>query len=195
MNLKKGLSLVAFGFFFTFVDINLTVNGTKLNVTPDFVGWILFFLAFDCLGSYTADRKYLKWLSLLLVILSGAVWLFEIARPELDPGYVKTVIAVGSAAYMFILFGPLRRIAGESGSRRADTIGVLRILDLVLNLGFIALALLGSARSAPAIAAAALFLGFAALAAAVVTMVTLFQLRREIGAMPDAQVNGKDVQS
>ena len=66
LNLKKGLSFVAFGFFFTLINLNLTLNGAKLDVTPDFIGWILFFLAFDLLGTYVKDKLYLKWLSLVL---------------------------------------------------------------------------------------------------------------------------------
>ena len=56
MNLRKGLTLIAFGFLFTLIDLNLTLNGKTLNVTPDFIGWILMYLAIDNLGDY-ADRK------------------------------------------------------------------------------------------------------------------------------------------
>ena len=43
MDLRKGLSYVAFGFLFTLINFNLTVNGQAISITPNFIGWILFF--------------------------------------------------------------------------------------------------------------------------------------------------------
>jgi len=61
MNVKKSLSLIAFAYFFTLVNLNLQSNGTSINIFPDFIGWILFFLAHDKLGSYMDGKKYMKW--------------------------------------------------------------------------------------------------------------------------------------
>ena len=72
----KSTGLKAFGFLFTLINLNLTLNGKTLNITPDFIGWILFFLAFDRLGSYVKGKEYLKWMSLVLAILSAALWVF-----------------------------------------------------------------------------------------------------------------------
>ena len=83
MNIKKGLSYVAFGFLFTLVNFNLTLNGGTLNVMPDFVGWILFFLAFDKLGTYISDKKYMKWISLILAVVTAALWILGMAKPEI----------------------------------------------------------------------------------------------------------------
>ena len=47
MNIKKAISLAAFGFMFVLVDFNLTLDGHTICVTPDFVGWILFYLAYQ----------------------------------------------------------------------------------------------------------------------------------------------------
>lgn len=45
MNLKKAISYAAFGFFFILVNINLTLSGGTINITPNFVGWILMIIA------------------------------------------------------------------------------------------------------------------------------------------------------
>ena len=194
MNLKKGLSFVAFGFFFTLINLNLTLSGAKLNVTPDFIGWILFFLAFDHLGAYVKDKVYLKWLSLLLIVMTAAEWGMEIVKPELSTGALKTFITVISGVYMFLLFGSLERIAADFRSPRESTIRILKILNIILYLGFVAAALAAAPDGASAIMALAVVLGIAALAAAIVTMVVLFKLRREISDKLDTADDGKDGQ-
>ena len=194
MNLKKGLSFVAFGFFFTLINLNLTLNGAKLNVTPDFIGWILFFLAFDLLGTYVKDKLYLKWLSLVLVIITAADWVLEITKPELDTGAVRTFVTVLSGVYMYLLFGALEFIARDFKSSEESTIRILRILNIVLYLGFVAAALAGASSGASALLLLSAILGMAALIAAIITMVVLFRLKREIGDKLDEKLDGKDVE-
>ncbi len=192
MDIKKGLSFIAFGFLFTLINLNLTLNGKTLNITPDFIGWILFFLAFDRLGSYVEGKEYLKWMSLVLAILSAALWVLRTVKPELGTGIFTTLISLGSAVYMFILFGPLAEIAKDYNSRREHTLRMLRIINPALLLG--ASVVLGIAGYSLADAASmedvsagqtamvsvGLVLGIAALIAAVVTAVVLFGLRKEV---------------
>ena len=180
MNLKKGLSLVAFGFLFTLVNLNLTLNGSALNVMPDCIGWFLLFLAIDCLGDFASDKKYLKWAALVLAVFTAAFWLLDVAQPELVPGALKTLVSVAEAAYMFLLFGVLEKIAHDYGSQREGSIRTLKILNLALFAGFVVIGLLAAARGSMALTGTTAVLGVAFLVAAIVTMVTLFKLKREI---------------
>ncbi len=186
MDLKKGLSLIAFGFFFTLVNLNLTLNGTVLNVTPAFVGWILLFLAFDRLGGYTSGKLYLKWLSLLLIVMTAAVWVCDLARPELDTGAVKTFNTVLESVYMFLLLGVLASVAHDYGSRKESTLGMLRFLNPALMLGFVLAGIMGVSAGSASLTVIAAVLGAAALAAAIVTMVVLFGLKKEISDRLDS---------
>ena len=182
MSIKKGLSYVAFGFLFTLVNINLTLNGAKINVTPSFIGWILFFLAHDQLGEYTADQKYLKWAALVQVILTAAIWILEIAKPELEETLLETVSTAVSTVYMFILFGSLEKIAHDYGSSREDTVHMLRYINLGLNCAAFLVSVLAEAGVALSILAGiVLVLGIAAIPAAVFTLIVLFKLKNEIG--------------
>ena len=180
MDLRKGLSFVAFGFLFTLVNFNLTFNGATVNVIPDFLGWILLFLAFDKLGTYVSDQKYLKWISLILIILSGAAWIFEIAKPELEIGILKTAVTVLSAVYMFLLFDSLERIARDYGSSREDTVRMLKIINPILLIGFVVAGTLAGSNGSNSLLGITAILGVCALAAAIVTAVVLFQLRKDI---------------
>ena len=84
MNIKKGISYVAFGFLFTLVNFNINFPSVSINIMPDFIGWLLFFLAFDKLGDYVSSKPYLKWMALALMIVSGAVWLEAFVGYDLD---------------------------------------------------------------------------------------------------------------
>ena len=180
MDLKKGLAYVAFGFLFTLVNLNLTLNGTTINVIPNWIGWALLFLAFDKLGTYVSDKKYLKWLSLVLVILSGAVWLLEVLKPELDAGIVKTISTVLSAVYMFLLFESLEIVARDYSPAKEDTIRMLKIINPVLVIAFVAAGIFAAHQKTGALHGLTGILGICALAAAIVTAVTLFQLSKDV---------------
>jgi len=180
MNIKKALSLVAFGFLFTLVNLNLTVSGGTINVTPDFIGWILLFLAFDKLGNYVESKGFLKWISLGMAVMTCVIWGMETLKPELDAGSLKTLGAIVSLIYMYFLFGVLEQVAADSRSRYVSAIGTLKILNLVLYVGFIAAGLGVAAAGSSVLALLAAGIGVAALVCAVITAVVLFKLRREV---------------
>ncbi len=190
--LKKGISLIAFGFLFTLVSINLTLNGAKLNVTPDFIGWILFFVAYDKLGGYVAGKSWLKWTALVLGIVTGAFWVLDIASPGLDLGIVRTIVTVVCAVWSFVLFDVLERIALDHHSAHAGTIRTLKYVNVIAYAVFVVLGLLGGyagayigSGSALAVSGIAAVAGVVALVAAIVTAFVLFRFRKEINEMTD----------
>lgn len=183
MDIKKGLLYVAAGFFFTLVNLNITLNGSTFNLTPEFVGWILMFLSFEKLGTYVEDKRYLKWISLILAIVTAAMWLMALIKSEVSVFPVNTIASLMAAFHEFVLFGCLQKIAADYGSKRADTLGMLRIINLVLYLGFTVTGFLTAIGRSAGYAAIFTLFGACALVAAVVTMVVLFKLNREISVM------------
>ncbi|MBQ4505886.1 MAG: hypothetical protein II971_01385 [Firmicutes bacterium] len=182
-DLKKALSYIAFGALFTLANINLNFNDLSINIMPDFVGWTLFFLACGKLGSYLDGKEWLKWLAMTLIILSLALWLGGIFMPSADLSILSSIASVISAAYMFILFGSIEQLAKDNGSSRVGTIRYLKYANLAFSimltlLGFIILANGGTRPSFLAVLFIAI--GIAALACAIVTVVTLFGLRSEL---------------
>ena len=180
MDIKKALSYVAFGFLFTLINLNLTIGSLTINVTPDFIGWILFFLAFDKFGSYLEGKSYLKWISLCVAIVSAATWLLDLVMPEVDPGYLNTVVSTVSVIYTFILFGTLVEIAEECGSATAKTLNFLKYINVVLHVAFVVVGLTAASdTSNTVLLGAAAIIGALALVAAIFTCVTLFRLRKD----------------
>ena len=187
MNIKKGLTYVAFGFLFTLVNLNLNWEGGSLNVMPDFIGWILLFLATGCLGTYMEQKMYLKWISLVMIILSGAVWVLGVAGLDDRIGVLKTVAGIVSAVFMLLFFGVLEEIARDYGSQRESTLRMLKYINFALCMVLTVLGFtIREVNTTLALAVTAL--GACALVAAVVTAVVLFGLRKEISA----RAEGKD---
>ncbi len=180
MNINKALSYVAFGFLFTLVNLNLNFGTITVNVFPDFVGWILFFLAFDELGTYLEGKRYMKWISLGMIILTAVIWVMRMMSPELELNILTTAATIVSLVYMFILFGALEQVARDYQSKRESTIRMLKIVNLILYVAFVVTALGFIAVQQAAWAMVAAVVGAAALVAAIITLVVLFQLRREI---------------
>ena len=183
MNLKKALTFIAFGFLFTLVDLNLTVNGSQINFTPDFIGWVLLFMAFDNLGDYVKDKIYLKWLSLILTVVYAVIWFLDFAKPELSTDLIKTPAAIGSTIYMFILFGVLGKVAHDYGSKRESTIRMLKILNLVLYVAILVLSLFIHSEEDTVIAMIMIVLGAAIIVCAIITAVVLFKLKNEVNSI------------
>ena len=88
MDIKKALKMTAFGFMFTLINLNLKLNGHTLNVMPDFIGWILLFIAFDKFGEYKDSMPWLKWMSAAIGAASLVQWVMGIANPEMDIRYL-----------------------------------------------------------------------------------------------------------
>ena len=179
MDIRKGISYVAFGFLFTLVNFNLTMNGLSINITPDFVGWILLFLAHDKLGTYVENKAYLKWMALILAIFSATLTLLGYVSPGLNVSLFKSMLAVISVVYMFILFGVLEKIAADNNTSQAKTISILKILNLALYVAFVVCVLL-TTQNLEVFATLSLVFGAAAIISAIFTVVVLFKLRKEI---------------
>ena len=174
MDIKKGITYIAFGFLFTLVNINLTVNGATLNITPDFVGWILMFFAFDKLNGYMEGKDYMKWIALILAIMTGVIWICGLVKPELNIEIVKTIVSVLEVAYMFVLFGILEKIARDHAPAFEKNISILKIVNLVLYIAFFVTALL-AAQDQETYAMLAFVFGTAMLVSAIITAVTLIK--------------------
>ena len=182
MDLKKGLSFVAFGFLFTLVNFNLTFPSGTVNIMPDFVGWILLTMAFAMLGTYTEDKAILKVLSIIMIVVSGALWALDFISTNFDDYWIKLTGNILSAVYMFILLGCLEKVSSDYGSDKGITLRTLKILTVVINVVLILIALLSRFASLEIIVPAVAVVGVVALVTAVVLAAALFGLRKDINA-------------
>ena len=192
MNIRKGISYIAFGFLFTLVNINLSLNRVTINIMPDFIGYLLLFMSFNETGSYAEGRQFLKWVFLVLAVLTAGTWGAGIIRPGLAmPAWLTTAVAAVSACAMFLLFGIVEKIAEDHDSPQGQTIGWLKYVNVILYAAFFFTSvnlgrdILSGAHEAGSsfqtyLGVLATVMGAAALVFAVITAVVLFKLRKDI---------------
>ena len=130
LNLKKGLTYIVIGFLFTFISLNLKLNTANIDITPDYVGWILIFMGFDLLGDYVKDMKYLKWAAIGMAVLSLISWILAALSVSFDPDYLSTFINLAMILYFYFLLDPIEKIAEDNGSLRVSSIRTVRMAML-----------------------------------------------------------------
>ena len=180
MDLKKGLSLVAVGYLFTLVNINLTFDDVAINIVPNFAGWILLFISFNYLGQYVEGKSYVKWIALIMVVITAVSWVVSIIRYPVDMTIINIFGSVLNCIFMFVFFGCLEKIAADKAPSREDNIRTLKILNLALSIALVVSAALVLNKVNNLTATLVLIVGLAALVTAIVTCVNLFKLKNEI---------------
>lgn len=183
MDLKKAISLIAFGFLFVFVNINLSFNGLSINIMPQFIGWILLFLAFVPVGPYMQGRSYMQWIPLVMALVSAGTWYLDAFMPGLENPIVEVlrfIFNIVSAVYWYIMFGILEKIANDTGSTRGPRINVIKVVSLVLYVTISIFTLLVAKVELAFLAILILLLGIALIVLVVIALFTLFGLRKDI---------------
>ncbi|MCR5006455.1 MAG: hypothetical protein K6A77_11200 [Clostridiales bacterium] len=183
MDLKKAISLIAFGFLFIFVNLNLSFTNLTINILPVFIGWFLLFLAFTPLGVYMEGKSYMHWIPLVLTAASCAFWVIDIARPQLDDpvlSVVRFILNLVSAGYWFILFGILEKIANDTGTTKGPRIHVIKVVSLVLYIAVTILALLVIQVQTAALATLFMLCSIVLIVVVIIALFTLFGLRKDI---------------
>ena len=186
-NLRKAVSFCAFAFVFIFVTLNLSFGGsTKIDVMPDFIGWLLFFLAFDYFGDYAKGNEYLKWAALVIMVLSIVQYAFILLKPELTHDILDMVISILQTIYIFMILGVIESVAQDIGSARTDRIHTIRIASLALD---IALFIIGRfVTQADAVTSVIVLAGLlAACVIVILILVALFGLRKEISLLAEGE--------
>ncbi len=180
MDIKKGIKYVALGFLFILVNVNLNFNGTTVNISPNFLGWIFLFAAFDKLGKYGEGKTYLKWFALLMVAFTAVLWVLNLIRYQVDLTVANVIVGVCQCMYNYILFGMLEEIARDYGSERKDKIHNLKILNLACYIALTVSAAVAYNSLNKSTALLFFAVGLAALVVAIVTLVTLFKFSNEL---------------
>ncbi len=179
MNIQKSLSFIAFGFLFTLLNININ----SINFTPSFIGWILLFLAYDNLGTYTEGKIWLKWTALALAVLSLAVWILGLTNPDFSTRVLDAIISVTSAVYLYFLLGILEHVADDYGSGLGKKLHTVKFINLVAVclLELIAIQLPAQGQTPDTLMSVlVVVLLFLTLGIAIYMMFLLFRLRKDI---------------
>ena len=193
MRLKKGMTLIAVGFLFITFYININLKGGVLTLPPQFVGWILFVLAYPKIVKYTSYSVSLYWIPLVLAVYSALDWVLGLLNLALALPLLTAAAGILVIVYLVKLLGCLEFLARDYARNLVPRVHTLKVLYLSLmitmNVFSFLLVTLPLVGGFPALALISILLWIAGLAAAVVSIVicvTLFQLRKAIPAVDPA---------
>ena len=129
---------VAIAYIFICVNFNLTINGTSLNLLPEWIGYLLLLSVWDDLFY---DEKVSKVVPSIGLGLSFACWILAIMKME---NHLLEIVYTVVALYdMYEVFGRLAEIAETNGMDEwSEKLRTLRILYIVLTAAGHALAFL-----------------------------------------------------
>lgn len=180
--LKKSISMIAVGFVFTLVNINLKFGDTTVNVMPDFIGWLLYFLAFDGLGEYGKGKEYMKWAALPIMMMNIVQYAYTFINPEAELTILNTVTNLCEVVYLFLLLGIVEMIAEDIGSGQTERIHTVRYLIVAAEL-FILLFTIFMKKVGISEAVVVMTVAIVLFIVMILTMIALLKLRKEVKAL------------
>ena len=129
-DIKKGISYTAIGFLFVLVNLNFNFGSVRVNVMPNFIGWIMLTMAVKKLDQYTKDKKYLLYIGFFLSAAEILNWVLPLAKQDSLGWIVSTVCYAVSVVFFYSYIGVLQNVAKDAGSKYANQLGIIRILVL-----------------------------------------------------------------
>ena len=181
MKVKRGIRLIAVGFLITLVNLNITSGSYKINITPDFVGWILIFIGCGLLGDYVRRRPYYQIGAFLLAMINLALYIIDLIKFDFDYlHYIEIGTTVFTTLYIFILLGLLQKIGKDNGFAHTNSLGVLKFAYIFIYVLFEVLSLFLNDLPLELLSVIMTIAGGAALVVAIVTCILLFRLSMDI---------------
>jgi hypothetical protein len=150
-----------------------------IDIMPDFIGWLLLFLAFDKLGDYGKGKEYLKWSAFAMMLATVVQYALTVVRPETKYATFDLVINILQALYVFLYLGIIEEVAEDIGSVRSDRIHTLRIVTLAIDV-FLLLIQFFAVRADIPTAFTVIIAGFASVIVLIMLLAALFKLRKEV---------------
>ncbi len=135
--LYKGINYTAIGLLFMVLSINIDFGVFRINIIPDWVGFILMFFS---LCEFEDDRHkhlLLKIVSIIGALFAIAEWIIEILNNPIDITMFSFVFSLLKLLMIFAVLGIVIRIAKAVKSPYAQKLNVTRtvmLLGLVLTL-------------------------------------------------------------
>ena len=164
---------VFWGFFFVYLNFNLTLNGHALNLLPDFVGYILLFQAAGALAGESGRFRTLRPFAAGMAVYTGILWVGDLLA--------VTGGSAAAAVSLFISWNVVQDVLEIERARGADLNGQsLRTSWFILLAAQIA----GYAAGLLISGALALAAGLAALAGLIWFLVALWKCAGRYELLP-----------
>ncbi|MBO7631317.1 MAG: hypothetical protein J6S78_03200 [Lachnospiraceae bacterium] len=183
-SIAKGVSLVAFGFLFLFLDFNLIFSESfSIDILPDAVGWLLFLLSVRYLEDYIKNPTGMRVFAFFLFLEEILQWSFSLSGEDASAFELKAddlrflffLMSLCTLIFFYQIHGIMIRVAEDFRAPQGNTIRILRPFMLFIQLAVCILFLFPEAGKE-------LFLCVVipGVTAAIVNLFALFGLREEV---------------
>lgn len=182
---------IFWGFFFLFLNFNLTVNQHTLNVLPDFVGCWLLYRGGEELECESKRFSALRPFSVGLGIYTALIWIGDLLGVSTGSWISVLLGIVASAVELYIAWGVIQSLRETEAHRQADlnANGMYRAwrVMLVTQIAAYVLQLLILAQSWGLTAALAVIVVIAGFVGAILFLVAVWRSRKLYEALPPLQ--------
>ena len=114
---------VFWGFFFVYLNFNLTLNGHALNLLPDFVGYILLFQAAGALAEESGRFRTLRPFVAGMAVYTGILWVGELLGVTGENWLGILLDTAALVVSLYISWNVVQAILEMEESRSADLNG------------------------------------------------------------------------
>ena len=114
---------VFWGFFFIYLNFNLTLNGFKLNLLPDFVGYLLLYQATGTLAGESGRFQKLRPFSVAMAVYTGILWVGELLGVTGENWQGILLDTAALVVSLYISWNVVQAILEMEESRSADLNG------------------------------------------------------------------------
>lgn len=178
---------VFWGFFFLFIDFNITVNGYALNVLPPFVGCWLLYRGFQELDRESTRFASLRPFAVGLGIYTALIWVGGLLGVS-SGSWIGVLLGIAaSIVELYIAWGVIQALRETEEHREADlnTTAMYRawMMLLVTRIAVYVIQLLGLAlwSLAAALAVVCIFIGLVGI---ILFLVAVWRARQRYEALP-----------
>lgn len=115
---------IFWGFFFVFINFNLSFNAHTLNLIPTFVGYILLYQAAGELTEQSRRFKTLRPFAAAMAVYTGLLWVGELLGVAGGDSWLDTILGLAAAVLSLIVsWNVVQAILEMESARGADLNG------------------------------------------------------------------------
>ena len=131
------MNYTAIGLLFMVLSINVDFGVVRINIIPDWVGFIFMFLALQEFENDNHKFPLLKVLTIVAALFAVADWILAILKDPIDIIQFRSAYSLVKLLVIFVMLGIVIRIANALGSaygKKLDVTRTIMMLGLVLTL-------------------------------------------------------------
>lgn len=132
MNLKKGILYIILGYIFVFINLYMNFSGIMIDLLPNFIGWIFLLLAYNKLGYYVKDKKYLHFFPLIFLFIGLICDILIFFFFDFYASIIALIFGLISLKYWNNIFNVISTIVDDKKIGKVNSIKTIKKLNIAI---------------------------------------------------------------